>query len=92
MNGYGLGALNTVIRSVSGTGSVVGFFWGGKSVRFDHTRACLQDLVGDLSMCVFLALTLYALVKIGILGYRLLHDIILRVDIYAEQELGEAGK
>ncbi|KAF7872734.1 uncharacterized protein EAF02_008805 [Botrytis sinoallii] len=29
MNGYGLAALNTVVRSFSGIGSVVGFFWGG---------------------------------------------------------------
>ncbi|THV52566.1 hypothetical protein BGAL_0075g00120 [Botrytis galanthina] len=92
MNGYGLGALNTVLRSVSGIGSVVGFFWSGKSVRVDHTRACLQDLVGDLSVCVFLALTLYALVKVGIVGYRLLHDVILPVDIHAGQELGETGE
>ncbi|TGO85964.1 hypothetical protein BPOR_0348g00090 [Botrytis porri] len=31
MSGYGLGALNTVVRSVSGIGSVVGFFWERKS-------------------------------------------------------------
>ncbi|TGO10062.1 hypothetical protein BTUL_0145g00090 [Botrytis tulipae] len=53
MSGYGLGAFNTVLRSVSGFGSVVGFFWGSESLPMNDSRTCLQDLVGDLFLCVF---------------------------------------
>ncbi|KAF7925647.1 uncharacterized protein EAE98_006872 [Botrytis deweyae] len=92
MNGYGLGALNTVVRSVSGIGSFVGFFWGGKAVRMNDTWDYLQDFVGDLSVCVVLALLLYVLVRIGVMGYRLLDGVIRPVDIQSEQVLGEAGE
>ncbi|KAF7886319.1 hypothetical protein EAF00_010422 [Botryotinia globosa] len=92
MSGYGLGALNTAVRSVSGFGSVVGFFWGSESIRVNHNRACLQDFVGDLFLCVFLVLVVCVLVKFGIMGCRLLHGVIRPVDIHAEEELREAGE
>ncbi|TGO66924.1 hypothetical protein BOTNAR_0051g00030 [Botryotinia narcissicola] len=92
MSGYGLGAFNTVLRSVSGVGSVVRFFWGGKSIRGNHISACVQNFVGDLFLCVFLALAVCVLIKIGIMGYRLLHGVMRPVGIHTEQMLGEAGE
>ncbi|KAF7945899.1 uncharacterized protein EAE97_004937 [Botrytis byssoidea] len=92
MSGYVLGAFNIVVRSVSGVGSVVRFCWGGKSVRGNHISACVQDFVGDLSLCVFLVLAVWVLIKIGIMGYRLLHGVMHPVGIHTEQMLGEAGE
>ncbi|TGO33880.1 hypothetical protein BHYA_0223g00120 [Botrytis hyacinthi] len=84
MNEYDLVAFNTAVRSVSGIGSVVGFFWGSEPVRVNHTSACLQDFLGNLSVCVFLALLLCDLVKVGIMGYRLLNGVIPPIDIHTE--------